>query len=101
MAVSTAETCSGFTARMSTLANLGMSVLSAVVLTPDSLVKELRAASNGSLAKIFAGLTRLARMKPLAKAVAILPAPRKPILRSEAMRGGLAVHNGQRKGKWL
>ena len=44
------------------------------------LAKEARAVSLGSLAMTCLAVTSPARIKPLASAVAILPAPRKPMV---------------------
>src|SRR5882724_2261477 len=66
-------------------ANSATSGLNPVVLAPTSFAKASAAASTGSLAMICFGVTRPARTKPLASAVAILPAPRKPIDNLDAM----------------
>ena len=77
---STPPTWSGLTARTSTSANLATSGLDTVVFAPTSLPNAARAASLGSLAITSPAVTSPARIKPRARAVAILPAPRKPMV---------------------
>src|SRR5258707_10964069 len=83
---------------MRTSANWASSAFEAVVFEPTSLPKAAVAAERGSLAMICLGVTSLARIKPLARAVAILPAPRKPMVSLEGM-GLCNSWEGGAKGK--
>src|SRR4051812_24393692 len=67
------------------LANLRTSGLKAVVAAPVSRAKFTQAASLTSAPINCLLVERPARIKPLARAVAILPAPRKPMVKLEAI----------------
>jgi len=54
-------------------------------LAPVSFVNAARAAADTSPAMIYLGKTISVRTKPRARAVAILPAPRKPMVSLVAM----------------
>ena len=86
MSVRTVDTWSGLTARIKTLLLLATSELELVARPPTSFTKDVEALRLGSLASTSSAVTSPARMKPLARAVAILPAPRKPIVNLEGMQ---------------
>ena len=69
------------------IGELATSGLEAVVFAPTSLANAARAASLGSLAMTWPAVTSPARTKPRARAVAILPAPRKPMVSFADMPG--------------
>src|SRR3974377_2353029 len=79
MPASTASVWSGLTASTSVRAVIATSEFETVALAPVSFVKAARANSKVSLAMSWSADASFARMNPLARAVAILPAPRNPM----------------------
>src|SRR6185503_2381125 len=80
-----------------TLANFMACRLESLTVPPTSLAKAERAPSATSAAMICFGPAISDTTKPLASAVAILPAPRNPIFHVDAIGGVVAIADVSRK----